>query len=799
MNRGKRKQGVLMRTFICRWGPGVGSLVLLLALAAPAPGVILLFRDGFTVRGRITQATEVLVDPVSGHAFPIPKGGEPYKIDDNVRHIIFSPSYVIDVLREPFEADARMQLKRYGVPLRNSFLPGGWSPEDAGAWDKSWRRPITLQTPRGPLRVTQRLTLLAPQAARADALEYNWYCWYKPAEFGPEVVRDLVRSYYAQRKEESEHSRREQTARFLLLAGWPEWAKKELPAEDPPAGTAPGLRRDIEVALAQAAATAVRQAMQAHQYQRARQLLERFFQEQKEQYLEEKDRQKLQDLMSQLRAQEQRLREARRLLTAVQTHLSGAQGEPLRQAAQTIAAELHPDTLPRLETFLSQAAAWEAAVQQGRPPARTAEQVLACALSGWLQGNPAASEQVDAALALWQARDRLLKYLRATEPAVRRQLLATEFSQALPVDVIARLLPYLPPVEAYPTPRSGVPLELFGRSPDGVKNVRYLLQLPAEYHPMYPYPLLIVLHRGQEKPEEMLARWAPLADRYGFLLAAPAWGERLGYGNYRYTAQEHATVLDCLWDVQRRFQVDADRIFLFGAEEGGLMACDVGLSHPSLFAGVAVMSAYPAYFAARYGDNARYLPFYLINGDQDSLSRKANEAFAKHAVQQHYPLLLAEYRGRSREWFAAELPLLAEWMSRKKRHFPQQELGRPDRNDCFVTLRSTDNHFYWLSTTAITPAHLNDAAAWDPQIRPACLQARISGGNYIHLWLSGLKQVTVWLGPGMINFDQEVHVQVNGVPARRLRVQPRLEVLLEDVYLRGDRQHPFVARIDLNL
>jgi predicted esterase len=341
-------------------------------------------------------------------------------------------------------------------------------------------------------------------------------------------------------------------------------------------------------------------------------------------------------------------------------------------------------------------------------------------------------------------------------------------------------------------------VQIVSRSPDGGKGIAYRVQLPPEYHPSRAYPLLVVLHRGDEKPEEMLGKWSELAGRYGFILAAPDWEKGLGGGGYAYTAKEHTALLDCLWDLRRRFQVDSDRVFLFGAGAGGLMAYDVGLAHPDQFAGVAVMSAYPQFFATRYAPNAQFLPFYVVDGDKDVRSSDNNQKIANRWVRWHFPALLVEYRGRGREWFAAEPPVIMDWMSRKKRIFPQQELGRHERGDTFVSMRATDDRFYWLSSDAIQEYCLNDAAAWNPAVRPATFQGRI-GSNFIHLHVSGLKKVSVWLGPGMVNFDQPARIQIGaGVPFNR-PVQPSLETLLEDLYQRGDRQQLFVARIDLKL
>ena len=45
----------------------------------------------------------------------------------------------------------------------------------------------------------------------------------------------------------------------------------------------------------------------------------------------------------------------------------------------------------------------------------------------------------------------------------------------------------------------------------------------------------------------------------------------------------------------------------------------------------------------------------------------------------------------------------------------------------------------------------------------------------------------------MVNFEDRVTVTING--RRQLNIEPDLETLLEDVRTRGDRQHPFWAKV----
>jgi len=279
-------------------------------------------------------------------------------------------------------------------------------------------------------------------------------------------------------------------------------------------------------------------------------------------------------------------------------------------------------------------------------------------------------------------------------------------------------------------------------------------------------------------------------------------------------------VLDTLRDLRRRFQVDSDRVFLFGWEQGGDAALDIGMSHPDQFAGVLPMCGAPRYFTGerdRYLTNAQYLPFYMVEGDRNGANMNALRKLFKDWVGGAYPALYVEYKGRGSEWFSGELPRMFDWMTRKKRHHPTREMGRRHTaggiGDEFRTMRASDNRFYWLSTDEIDPRHLNSAASWVRGTPPATMVASIAVSNesvtkggqkeariftQVNVQAKGLRQLTVWLAPNMVDFTKPVRIRVNGsvVGGERV-VQPNPAVLMEDFFYNGDRQRLFFAKVPL--
>jgi predicted esterase len=343
------------------------------------------------------------------------------------------------------------------------------------------------------------------------------------------------------------------------------------------------------------------------------------------------------------------------------------------------------------------------------------------------------------------------------------------------------------------------------------EGASYLLQPPPEYRHGRPFPVLLVLHDAGDEAKTMLNRWAEAAAEHGYLLVAPEWQNGGGHDRYHYTEEEHTVVLNTLRDLRRRFNVDEDRVFLFGMGEGGAMAFDVGLGHPDLFAGVLPMGAGPQFHAEICWRNGQYLPFYVVHGSQGPNGDHVREQF-NNWVLRNFPMLWIDYKGRGVEWFGGELPNMFDWMRTKRRPFPLQQLGTDGGGGTFgnefCTLRHCDNHFYWVSCDDIRSTRTIDNWTRAARtIQPASLTARIDRENRtIYLKTSGIGRATIWLGRNnkgedMIDFDKPITVRHNltNLLWVNKKVTPSVEDLLEDLYLRGDRQQLFFAKIPLTL
>jgi pimeloyl-ACP methyl ester carboxylesterase len=795
---------------------GILTLVVLLAAVGAPRADVIIFKDGFTLLGDVKREGQTVFE--GGQAIKVGNGFD--VLDDNqtlpdgkeyIRRIVFPARQVQDVDGRTVNQTADFVILRQPLtPFSTATRMEAIGPIlETSAFDANWKRTLkyqplkkTVANPdKVPLTTDQRLTYLTPYCARVESSRHLWHQMYLTRELGPDVVRQLLYTHPDLREKEGQvdPAKRAKVIRFLKQAGFYETAGQELEQwlKDAPShkDKIDAERASLQRLQIGEALEGIDRAYRAGQHAWIQKQLAKIPME----GADDKQQRQVRTLKTKYEEAEEALTHARRFLKELPPRCyPEAQAQLFAEAAAAILAELHVDSHQRLATFVALARQAERDRQQNRPVTQTPGDLMALAVSGWLLGNASAEAKAETGIKLWKARKFVQSYQKTDNDRDREKLLAAyeqNRTDAISFDEMAQLISQLPP----PLPEEKLPtnelLPLETKLPGERRGSSYILQLPRDYHHGRSYPLLIVLHQAGEKPKDAIERWGDLPYQQGYLTAVPEWGKNNGQGGYNFSAQEHAAVLNTIRDLQRRFNVDSDRVFLAGAGQGGDMAFDVGLSHPDQFAGVVAVGAQPRYFGKAYGGNGQVLPHYVVCGELASDAPKAiREQFKNHFVPRAAPALYVEYRGRAQEWFAGELPTMFDWMSRKKRALPVPELSQ-----C-ISMRPTDSRFYWLSGEEINERSLNDISNWKPLVAAATLQGKIGPSNTIYLHATNWKKVTLWLTRGMIEFDKPVTVLLNTTTRMNQKsIKPSLAVLLEDFYQRGDRQRLFLAKIDLPL
>lgn len=800
-----------MQSKLCFVAVVVGTIGIA-SLEPAAHGDVIILRDGYALHGKLGSEGENVSDPLTGLIIPVKKASGFTSMDDGPRWTVFSDRYkqVGDV--NPFNKfEGYMNLVRrvrFGQYPVAQFMTLVKETE----FDSRWKRTLYYRDslrPNERYDIEQQIDILTPHYARVVSTTHFWTNYYLTRELGPDVVRKLLynhpelaekngdwlyRFLHVGKRPWIDVDKRSRVVRFLIQAGWLAEADEEIERllADLPTETkrAEELAEEVRTLRLEKSVGEIEQAKESGRHGAAQSALKALPKEK----IPARIALKIAGLRAEYDAAVQKLDKARHFLTLLRGQVKPGTNADLVKAAEFIESELHLDSIGRLDLFVTLTEQAENARKLGKDPTHKPEQLLAAAVCGWLMGNNATETNLVTARKRLKARDVALEYLRDTSSQRRRTILTTYESDtdALPFDELEKLISLLPPPDAEKN-LSQTPMQMM--QPRGV---RYLLQLPPEYQHNRPYPLLLAFPNGGERVEQCLKRLGDLPGKNGHIVVVMDWNNGGMTTTYDYKDDEvQLQSMSLLRHLRRTLQIDSDKVFLFGYGEGANLVMDLGACHPGDFAGIVPMCPSPDPFlfsGLEHWKNFQNLPVYMIAGDKIGEPVKEIRKVLTSWVASGYPSLCAIYKGRGFEFLGEELPYVFDWMSRKKRVSALPDLGRNVHE--YRTVRNSSNHFFWISSNDIEPRNVR---LTNPRVQfPARLHAHIVEGNKIVISAFGFRQVSIWLGRESIDFAKPVVVKIedrlSGNWSKTLT--PKVSVLLEDLYERGDRQRPFFQRID---
>lgn len=763
-------------------------------LPAESRGAEIILKDGRALRGKLGKVAGLAEMPK-----PIqPDSGAPIQnillLDDDLRRTFVSDRLVREVVQE----ENRQADEKFNI--RQRVLRGGQAIASVGQpmritpFDEFGRRIFTMNTVRGPLDVIQGVTELTPRWTKVEGISHNWDMRIATSS----IPRDTLHKILLKQIDPKNPEHYKKIARFYLqcelyneagraldelLAAFPDRA--DLAEQLAPS------RRAIAQLSAERLAREIRLRREAGQHHFVQAVLRKFPSEGVGGDVLQSVREMIQDYDARTARYEMMVKQ----LAAIAERLKDTVArENLKPILDEIAREVGPDTLDRMAAFMQNA-------DDAKMPD---EEKISLAISGWLLGTDSAVTKLPEAISAYKVRNLIREYLNGTSVPERQR--AFDYIKLAPAgkpETVAKLLAHMKPPAPWPESSEEKPgyYELEAPGLTREQPVKYYVQLPPEYDSYRRYPTIVSLNGRATTAQQQVDWWAgPWAKggvrtgqacRHGYIVIAPDWIVE-HQKKYEYSAREHAAVLNSLRDACRRFSIDTDRVYLSGHSMGGDAAWDIGLAHPDLWAGVIPIVAQSAKYCNLYWQNARYVPFYVIAGEKDGRKLIENARDLDRYLRRGFDATVVEYRGRGHEDFSDEILRLFDWMARFRRDFFPREF------DC-VSMRSWDNFFWWVEIQGLPSRSEVDPSDWPPPagVQPVQIKAAINKTNGINV-RAGANQVTVWLSPRMIDFAQRSIVTVNG---RRFNsndqmIRPDLEVMLEDVRRRGDRQQPFWACLD---
>ena len=314
----------------------------------------------------------------------------------------------------------------------------------------------------------------------------------------------------------------------------------------------------------------------------------------------------------------------------------------------------------------------------------------------------------------------------------------------------------------------GQDLRLIYRSEIDESHQPYALYVPSGYDRRSPWPLIINLHgtsagRGEElvgqasksytADRNALFLWA--AERHGALLATP-YGR--GITEFRGTGEND--VFRVLEEVQRQYNVDADRVALTGLSMGGTASYELGLHHPGVFSAVAPIAA--AHSFEWLAANGQHIPFWCIGGEHDrDFIKHGGLSCAKLMIEKGYPTRLSVLETREHGDFIPELfDRVVEWLLRHR-------LVRHPSEYAFSAVLPMFGQAYWTAIDAISePGPV------------ATINARVVSPTHISLKTENTTALAVLPDCALIDMTRPLEFEIDGQSTITSTVAPDLEVML---------------------
>lgn len=217
----------------------------------------------------------------------------------------------------------------------------------------------------------------------------------------------------------------------------------------------------------------------------------------------------------------------------------------------------------------------------------------------------------------------------------------------------------------------------------------YALYLPKSFTPGKTYPLVIGLHEeesnhifqlkhlfgilsriGETGLQALSLRPFPLPDNIDFIVACP-----FARGTIGYQGIGELDVYEVLADVERRYSIDPDRIYLTGSGMGGGGALWLALTRPDRWAAVAAICPDSPPGTGELAANGLNLPIRLYQGELDpAVPPESTRAWQRRLLNAGAPVEYIEYPGvRHNAWdFAYRNGAIFAWFAQYRRN------SRPD-------------------------------------------------------------------------------------------------------------------------
>ncbi len=298
----------------------------------------------------------------------------------------------------------------------------------------------------------------------------------------------------------------------------------------------------------------------------------------------------------------------------------------------------------------------------------------------------------------------------------------------------------------------------FTSTVDGTSQV-YGLYVPKGFDAKKRYPLVIMLHGASSNERLALRRvfgkgnapgesdakassYFPEWKDIDYIVASP-----FSRGTMGYQGIPEQDIYDVLAEVEKRFGIDKDRVYLTGLSMGGGGTLWAGLSRPDIWAAIAPCCPASPAGTIELAPNALNFPVHIAQGGADpTVSPVKTREFVRRLQWVGTKVEYVEYPGVGHNCWdnAYQEEAILKWFGQFRRN------PFPDRVR-FVSAHYKYGGAYWVQFDKITPGTL------------AGIDAKFTGRNRIEIATSELDGFTLRLaGHPKFNANRAVELAVDG-------------------------------------
>ena len=340
---------------------------------------------------------------------------------------------------------------------------------------------------------------------------------------------------------------------------------------------------------------------------------------------------------------------------------------------------------------------------------------------------------------------------------------------------------------------------------DGQEH-RYVLIVPEDYDPSRRYPVAFYLHGGISRSDPGPGgRWWRNYDviiGHDRIAVVPlSWSESMWW-----QASQVENLRGILSDVKRAYNVDENRVVVFGASDGGTGAYFLGFRETTPWAAFLPFIGDPRVLlnpaTGVDGDmhlaNITNKPLFIVNGEQDPL----------YPVRQIIPFLGAlenvsapfEFTpkpgGHDTRWWPEEEANIERFVEAHPRNpHPERIFWATERTDRY-------NRAHWLVIDELGPLAGDEERRYLASVTAGGASGIVDArreGNSVTLLAHGVRRLRLLISPDVFDMEQPIRVSANGETVFEGMVQPNVDTLGRWAAVDQDRTMLYAAEISIEL